>query len=262
MNLDKVAIGIKTFLREEMLFDTIAAVRARMPEAQLIIADDSYTADKFGQPKLSIYNSLIDEGHIIIPLPFDSGFGAKSNAIAAANTRPYLLIGSDDFDFNPIEVSEGIEKLIRVLDQNPDIHIASGRVRNNPYEFNLIDAGDTIIETRVNTGDESEPWYFADLTVNYSLIRREVFEKVGWDDDVKIGGGEHGAFFVDALRTGFTTVWVPGVNINEQDRQASYEYNMYRRRARSSERPCFDKRGIKKYVLGNGQVDYVALDRS
>ena len=40
------------------------------------------------------------------------------------------------------------------------------------------------------------PWFYeVDLTVNFRLIRREVFGKVRWDDDVKIGGGEHGKRF-------------------------------------------------------------------
>ena len=31
------------------------------------------------------------------------------------------------------------------------------------------------------------PWFYeVDLTVNFSLIRQEVFKKVRWDDDVKI----------------------------------------------------------------------------
>ena len=101
------------------------------------------------------------------------------------------------------------------------------------------------------------PWFYeVDLTVNFSLIRQEVFKKVRWDDDVKIGGGEHGSWFLDVKRAGFKVAFVPGVNINEQSLRSSTEYRQFRARANSPERPCFERRGIKRYVLGNGSVDY------
>jgi hypothetical protein len=95
-----------------------------------------------------------------------------------------------------------------------------------------------------------------DLTVNYSLIRRQVFEKIRWETDVKIGGAEHGAQFLKLKRAGFKTVFVPNVNINESQIKSSPRYNMYRRRACAPERPCFDRIGVRKYTLGNGQIDY------
>lgn len=252
--LHQVAIGIKTFLRDELLINAIRAIRETMPEVQLIIADDGRSS----MQKAITYCQLMNGGHEVIMLPFDSGFGAKSNVIAKACERPYLLIGSDDFDFR--YARSGIERLYQTLNSNPHIAIASGRVNTRKYEFDLQDLGDTIVETPVDDSG-TNPLLTVDLTVNYSLIRKEVFQKVSWDNDVKIGGGEHGAFFIDCMRAGFQTAWVRGVNIDEQPMPALHaEYMKYRRRALSPDRPCFEKRGIKKYILGNGQVDYVSPD--
>jgi hypothetical protein len=257
---ENISIGIKTFLRDEQLFNTVDAIRTNLPGAQMIIAD----CGDMTEAKDGLYAELEREGHIHIDLPFDAGFGRMSNAIARDLERPYLLVGSDDFDFSTAEAREGIEKLQHVLKTADSIDIASGRVNGRPYEFWLSEQDGVVTEREAVVGDypllknDDFRIIIADLTVNYSLIRGRVFDafRIGWDEDVKIGGGEHGAFFVDCKRAGLVTVYVTGVNINEQKVKNSARYNLYRRRAMDPARPCFDKRGITKYVLGNGQVDY------
>jgi len=253
---EKIAIGIKTFLRDDKLFNTVAAIRRNLPGARMLIADDGdMTPEKY-----ELYRDLIYENHRVIRLPFDSGFGAKSNAIIGVLSRDYLLVSCDDFDHNPSGVREGIEKLIEVLDRNPDVDIASGSLTNRGrYEFDLIDEGDTIREIPVDVGlnDAVVPWYVqCDVTVNYSLIRQELFTKVQFDNEERIGEGGHGTFFLDVKRAGFKVVFVPGVEISEQTSRDSERYRQFRRRASSPSRKCFDKRGIKRWVLGNGVVDY------
>lgn len=258
MDLTQVSIGIKTFLRDDKLFNTIQAIRDTLPEVQMVIADDGDRTEEKDQ----IYADLRRDHHVVLDMSFDSGFGMKSNAIARQTFSPYLLVGSDDFDFRPPSVRDGIEKLVDVLDRT-DISIASGRVRG-PYEFMLEDKGDTIIEHRmVYIPSVITPWYReCDLTVNYSLIKTDILREVKWDDDVKIGGGEHGAFFVDVKRAGYRVAYVPGVEIHEQEGEDSEHYKGYRARGASSDRPCFDRRGIRKYVLGNGKIDYEKKDYS
>lgn len=259
--LQSVAIGIKTFLRDEHLYGCIAGIEHTLPECQMIIAD----CGEMNEEKDSVYSMLERKGHKIIVLPFDAGFGAMSNAIAGALERPYLLTGSDDFDFRPVEVRTGIEKLVEVLMSCQEIDIASGRVNNNPYEFNLEKTEYGYKEINIHTPAylnflETKPldyWFsYCDLTVNYSLIRKQVFEKVKWDEDVKIGGGEHAAFFIDCKNSGIWTVYVPDVNINEQKARNPTRYSSMRRRASSLERPCFVKRNIREYILADGTVDY------
>lgn len=250
-DFSKIAVGIKTFLRDEHLFHAIEGVCQNMPGARLIIADDG----RMTPEKQLLYQNLHKSEHIVGYLPFDSGFGSKSNFIARQNNRPYLLIGSDDFDFTA-EAAEGILKLQEVLDYNPEFGIASGRVNNRPYEFFLEEKDGVVREYQVNPMGML-PWFYeVDLTVNFSLIRHQVLNKVKWDDDVKIGGGEHGAFFVDVKRAGFKVAYVSGVNIETQKRRDPSEYSPYRRRALGLERPCFERRGIREYYLGNGQCDY------
>jgi hypothetical protein len=256
--LNDVSILIKTFLRDEHLYETIGTILREIPEAQLLIVDDGGISTHV---KENTYHHLLDRGHIVDVVPFDSGFGFKSNRGAALCQRPYLLIGSDDFDFRGAR--PGIEKLVQVLDAGV-ADIASGRVHNNPYEGWLDEPTPGVIRERYISF--AEPPYCVGLTtyrkchltVNYSLIRRSILgpDKIHWDDDVKIGGGEHGAFFVDVMRAGHRVVYVEGVNINEQrPKPMDPRYSAFRGRARQPERPCFVRRGIKQYYCFGGIPD-------
>jgi len=273
MSFDRIAVGIKTFLRDDKLFHTINHVRRNLPDAQLMIADDGEMTEE----KESLYAELIQEGHKVFILPFDSGYGAKSNKIIDNLQRDFLLVGSDDFDFSPASVSLGIERLVAALDRSPELSLVSGRLANRgSYEFYIRDQGDIIEEIPIPDFYWQTGWTYqpADLTVNYSLIRRNVFwtegletneNGTGWvekrtsiafDDEEVIGEGGHGTFFLDVKRAGLKVGFVPGVEISEQTGEDSLRYRQYRARASRPSRKCFEKRNIRRWVLGNGVVDY------
>ena len=257
LSLSSISIGLPTFLRDEKLFHCVTHIRRTMPEAKIIIADDGdHTEEKEG-----VYADLIREGHQVILCPYDSGFGYKHNEIARVLDRPYLLRVHDDFDFSPPSVAMGVKKLLATLEKSPRLDIASGSLDNRgPYEFNLKEHAGVIEEVPVKYAlyevNGLPDFYPCDLTVNYSLIRRKVFEKVQWDIEEVIGEGGHGTFFLDVKRAGFKVGYVPGVGISEQLGADSLRYRVLRARACTKSRLCFKKRGIKKYVLGNGIVDY------
>ena len=98
---ERIDIGIKTFLRDSQLFNSIDGIQRNYPGARMIIAD----CGDLTEEKDSFYAQITREGHIVLDLPFDAGFGVMSNAIAAASTRPYLLIASDDFEFNENKIA-------------------------------------------------------------------------------------------------------------------------------------------------------------
>lgn len=255
MGLEKVSIAVKTFLRDEKLFHALEGIVRTMPEVTIIVADDGEQS----RTKDQVYKRLLRPKDTLLEMAFDSGFGYKSNRIVEANKNPYLLIGSDDFDFGGEGVRAGIEKMAQVLDL-ANIDIAGGRVFG-PYEFHLKEEDGVVTEIPLNTNVQPQPWYFdCGLTVNYCLIRASILgfgpNQVHWDDDVKIGGGEHGAFFVDVKRAGYRVAYVPGVSISEIKGADSERYRQFRARNSGADRPCFVRRGIRKYVLGNGRLDY------
>lgn len=258
--LSKVCIMIKTFLRDGCLFRCLNGIEANFPEVKIVIVDDGYESAQ----KITLYAALRDKGHACAWLPFDSGFGAKANAGLAFCDRPYVLIGSDDFDFSHPSVREGIKRMVMVLDNDPSIHIASGRVNERPYESCLEIDGDSVREikgTRETRTIYDTRYQLCDLTVNFSLIRRDCLGpgKLHWDGgDVKIGGGEHGAFYIDAKKLGYGVAVVDGANIREMSwnfSQVHPNYPQFRKRAHMPGRPCLKARGIEKWYLQDGTCE-------
>jgi hypothetical protein len=268
-DLSKLCVLIKTFLRDGYLFDCVAGLERHFPEVRMVIMDDGRPAPG----KDAMYARLRAAGHTCQYMTFDSGFGAKSNAAIAHYDRPYVLIASDDFDFNDDATRHGVEMMTELLDAREDIAVASGRVANNPYEAMLQVDGDTVAEIPLHKATGSweslEPsgvrYHLCDLTVNYSVIRTSVLGKgpgkVKWDGGkVKIGGGEHGAFYLDLKSEGHKVAIVAGANVETLRYNPAKQdptYDAMRGRAREPGRICLRRRGFKRWILQDGTVEIV-----
>lgn len=260
VDLSSLCVLIKTFLRDGYLFDCIAGLERNFPDVQMVIMDDGKPSAR----KDTIYKKLRAAGHVCEYMPYDSGFGEKSNAAIYHYKRPYVLIGSDDFDFNDPNVRYGIEKMLTVIQSDPKIAVASGRVDNTPYEALLEVSDGCVREIPLTMGDwlqaKGVDYKLCDLTVNFSIIRTSVLGKapgqVCWDGgDVKIGGGEHGAFFLDLKHEGHKVAFVPGADITSMRYDPKKEdpaYATMRDRARKPGRVCIRKRGIKRWIMRDG----------
>lgn len=259
--LDRVCVMVKTFLRDGYLYACLRGLEQQFPECKMVVVDDGHEHPD----KLARYSQLRAAGHECVWMPFDSGFGAKANRAIESCDREFVLIGSDDFDFaNPL-ARQGVERMQKVLDVDPKVGVVSGRFNAKPYEFcwarspRELREEKRVKETRKTP--EGVAYHIVDLTANWSLVRRSVFDRVSWDGgDVKIGGGEHAAFYMDVEAAGWETAVVEGSVIYELGPPGKYgcdpKYRDYRGRARSSpERPCLKRREIDRYVLSNGAVE-------
>ena len=262
-SLSRVAVMVKTFLRDGYLMACLDGLEKNLPDARIVVVDDGYEA----REKITRYADLRRKKHACIWLPFDSGFGAKANAaIAECSWREYVLIASDDFDFSDPRVRRGIEAMQKVLDAVPSLGLVSGRVDQRPYEFcwDPFERGLREIPRYHGSGEvDGTKYHLCDLTVNYSLIRTKLFHAqhggIRWDGgNVKIGGGEHSAFFIDLQRSYWGAAYVEGANINQFPRNFQWQHKAYpdmRARARTPGRPCLKARGIDQYILGDGTVE-------
>jgi hypothetical protein len=261
-SLSRVAVMIKTFLRDGYLAACLTGLERNFPDCKLVIMDDGYES----REKIAKYSELRRRGHSCEWLPFDSGFGEKANAAIQHCDRDYVLIGSDDFDFSDPRVRSGVEAMVKVLDGVPSLGLVSGRVDSRPYEFTWeqVDGGLREVKKFHASGEvNGAKYHLCDLTVNYSLIRRKVFEAahgdIRWDGgEVKIGGGEHSAFFIDLQRTYWGVAYVEGANVNQFKFNPQWQmkdYHAMRARARVPGRPCLKRRGISKYILADGTVE-------
>lgn len=242
---DSICVLVKTFLRDGLLKKCIASIEQHMPGARIIVVDDGRASSY----KITDYARLRRAGHTAVWMDFDSGFGAKNNYAIKYMDRPYTLIYSDDFIADE-KSAAGVLDMYRVLEHDRHIGVASGRVDDIPYEgfLKYVPINDKskwvdVYAERLNpktsipmvtAGEVRVPYHFVDMTVNYNLVRREVFDHVKWDEQFKIGG-DHVWFYEQVKQRGYLIAWVPGVSVHQQvpkDGDVHEDYGWARSRAR------------------------------
>lgn len=259
--LSRVTVLIKTFMRDGYLFQCLSGLEPNFLSAKFLIVDDGYER----REKISRYADLRLWGHTCIWLPFDSGFGAKSNVLLKELDRDFVLIGSDDFNFSPA-ARKGVEDMLRVMNNRPDLGFVGGRVNGQQYEGFFHFDGDTLTETPVTVAGNLEAagvkYHEVDLAVNYGLVRKEVFQTVHWCPEWKIGG-DHFMFFDALKRAGWKAAVVPSARIDTFPNVPQWkltDYDKMRGRAWEALPGFFKYRGIKKYVLFDGSYDELRGD--
>ena len=202
-----IAIGIKTFMREENFFKVIDSIEKYFPYSyRLYIADDGGMSEE----KEYRYQQLEAKGHMIIKLPYDCGLSFGRNEIIKRVKEDYILIMDDDI---MLEDSESIKSMKAILDSEGDIGLCAGRIYQEDgepfggkdYSRGLrleVDKG-ALFRYR-SEGNLSKLngtlFNYADQVVNFFLAKREIFDDVRWDDRIKIEY-EHMDFFLRLKET-------------------------------------------------------------
>lgn len=261
---DDVCVMIKTFLRDGLLLKTIKGTEQNMPGARMIIVDDG----RDSAIKITEYARLRRLGHTCVWMPFDSGFGAKSNYAIPYMDRKYTLIASDDFVFDK-EAAEGVLRMIRVLESDGDFDVVSGRVDGIPYEGFLRytkrpDGLLDVMAERLDTSPDSCFYMVNDIrywpvghTVNYNLCRRGVFDHAKWDERFKIGG-DHARFYEQINAAGMRVAYVEGVNIRQarpEPGDVHPDYGMCRGRARLALPTLYREWGWNSFTHFDGTAE-------
>ena len=203
----EIAIGIKTFMREESLFRVLDSIEKHFPYSyRLYIADDGGMSEE----KEYRYQQLEAKGHMIIKLPYDCGLSFGRNEIIKRAKEDYVLIMDDDI---MLEDPESIKRMKEILDSEGDIGLCAGMIyQENGEPFGgenyrrglklEIDRG--VLFRHRSIGNLSKVngtlFNYADQVVNFFLAKREVFDDVRWDDRIKIEY-EHMDFFLNLKKT-------------------------------------------------------------
>ena len=203
----EVAIGIKTFLREKTLFETLDAIEKYFPYPyRIYIADDGGTTDE----KEYRYQKLEVGGHVVIRLPFNCGISVGRNEILKKFTEDHLLLMDDDI---VLQDRESIGQMKAVLDSDESIGLCAGMlfarngeyIGNENYQKGLRFEIDRGILFRYPAHREihkanGSMYVFADQVVNFFLAKRAVFDDVKWDNRIKVEW-EHIDFFLRLKQT-------------------------------------------------------------
>jgi len=243
-----VAIGIKTFYREDSLFRALDSIEKHFPYPYtLYIADDGPISDK----KEYRYQCLERDGHVVIRLPFNSGISVGRNEIIKRSDEDYILIMDDDILFKD---PKSAINMMTVLESSGDIGVCSGmlfsesgdHLVNENYQKGLrleVDRG--MLKRHPSSRKlhlEGDAMYvYADQVVNFFLAKRAVFNDVTWDNRIKVEW-EHLDFFLGLKKTAWKVaacVNASGTHISSAHDQ---NYNYYRRS--SSYNYFYNKHGL------------------
>jgi (N-acetylneuraminyl)-galactosylglucosylceramide N-acetylgalactosaminyltransferase len=227
-----IAYCIKTFERPKQVERLVKSIKKFDKKAKIYIADDSHEPMKGS-----------------FAMEFDSGLSAGRNLLIRKTKEPYLLFLDDDFVFSK---DTKIEKLLEILEKNKELGLIGGAMRETGairhYE------GYLKLENEVLTIDKKviqrDGFVETGLILNFFLARRELFDSVRWDSDLKLA--EHSDFF---LRLGYTK-WKVGYCDNviiEHKPNKNGEYAKFRGRGKQFMRLFMKKRGIKEIISYEGK---------
>ena len=251
MDYSEVSIIVPTFLRDGCLINTLGRIQQYLAECKVIVVDDGYQT----QAKDYLYNMMRQDGHQAVYMPFDSGIAAKRNVgVRLANTE-YVVIASDDYNFEAVSRSD-FTMWYKAL-QSFCCYVAGGRVNNRPYEGFLTMVNNVMHERLWQEGDTQSnvdgiTIHSVDIVCNYFMTRRKFLLRYPWDEQFKIGG-EHGDFFwriKQAWQPRRVVAYVPGTNVNQFEldpRLRDVAFPVFRARAMQYHLKFMKKWGIKEY---------------
>lgn len=237
---------VKTFLRDKVCDACISSLRMRYPDIHILVADDGYESEE----KESNMKALgVDE---YVRMPFNSGLTKGRNLLISKVKTPYVLIGDDDFYYIN---SVSLEKMVKLLDK-ADIVGGSLVVDGKPVHYEAYlsysDDGKGLIYTAMKQ-DEFEQYgdiryKYCDLTFNFFVARKEVFDKVKWDENIMVAY-EHSEFFLSAKEAGLKVCFTPDSVVQHRipNIEADPEYMKYRG-DRSAKTYFLKKRGLEYMV--------------
>jgi len=239
----EVAIIIPTFLRDDKLEEEILSIKKTFNGLfiknwyKLYIGDQGDSTPE----KEVFYNQLIDEGHQVFKLPYNCGLSYARNYLIKQTKEPFILVIDDDFLFTE---KSNLSPFINILLDNPKIGLVAGNIEDRQYDSGIqyiydlecdfknkrlyfIKKDKKILSTLSTLKQSSIKYKIADLVFNYFLARRELFDDILWDENLKLA--EHTDFF---LRLKYLNKWkvtcTDAVSVKHNNSPNSEKYCAFR----------------------------------
>lgn len=252
--LGKVDFLIKTFMRYDSLEKLLFSIAKYYPNANIYIADDG---NKFNKKYyLDLYKRLFDAGlqnkPSVFNLGFDIGLAAARNHLIENSYNEYKLILDDDFIFT---AETKIEKFIEVLDENKDIGVVGGALRQDGNIRNYegwLEIEDKTLVYKPLDYENLKKINYCDIVFNFALFRNDMFNSVKWDPAFKISA-EHTDFYLRAKKTKWKVAYLPEVVVEHKQNLTNPDYKKMRARSQFY-RHLFEKYNINKIISFNGLV--------
>ena len=255
-----IALVCVNFLRPECTKKCIKSLLNVYPEIDIFLIDQ----DKEDNNKMYNFPNVKK----IIRVPFDFGLSKSRNLAIDEILKynyEYIMWGDNDFIFT---ADNGINKAINLI-KNNKADIVGGAVEKNGktlhYEKYLIwdKKRNNLIIMPLNY-ISPEPlvfdgikYYDCDLTFNYAIAKRQVFENmvVRWFPDIKVKY-EHLDIFLTFKEQGYRVAYCPEMKVIHEHVDPE-EYKQFR--YRKEDRANFQKHWNIHYsfALGEGRFNYM-----
>lgn len=205
------ALLVVTIDRPQVVQRLVRTARARFPRIRILVADQT--------PRTPLMDAFYRDNAVEVEyMPYDAGVCASRNALLPRLADDEcLVVCDDDFVFTP---ETDFEPAMTILEHRPDIGVVGGLVRNIDAAgepANMLDWA-MMIEVDQRAGllafvpahelapvievAGGVPFYRCDAVVNFSVIRRSIFnETIRWDPAFR-SDGEHEDFYINLKLNG------------------------------------------------------------
>jgi len=203
--MEKIAILIKTFEREEYLYNCINSIKKYLNSVKykIYICDDGPKSNQ----KKSFYDKLKNEGHFILELPYNVGANPGRLAILPYISENIILRMDDDFYFcedtridkmlmllTKDETAGAVVGLEKQLSNNKGVKTGELRIKDSHGKLKKI--GSVLIKCFMDYKKESYntidniKYCTIDYGRNFILMKKSLLEYIVWDYCLKFAG-EH-----------------------------------------------------------------------
>lgn len=236
----EIAIIIPTFLRDNRLTSLITSIQKTFPQDwyKLYIIDQG----RYTEEKNKLYQELTQQGHYCTFIPFNSGLSYARNYGVQITKEPYILILDDDFE---ITHETKIQNFIEILLSDKNIGIVGGYLENSSgYQYRIFQENKKLYYIRLNPitwfyttktmVKDSIPFIYADMVLNFALYKREVFNDIIWDVDLKLV--EHTDFYLRLKNLQkWKSAYTKTVRANHPSKTNPIEYINFRKKINENE---------------------------
>ncbi len=238
-----VTACVKTFLRDDYLFDCVKSLRTTYPDMPISVADDGDPSDKKEA-------RLRDMGvNKYIRLPFNVGLSAGRNVLVDAVDTPYLLLSDDDHLYTQethVEYLRGLMDIADIaggafLSKDGGVSRYTSCLRRNPDgRFDLVGCGWPSFSAH-----NGIRYLWCNVNHNFFVAHTDVVRRVRWDENLRIRY-EHEDFFMTAWLQKVKIVHCPDVLLlhKKQEYVPSREYLDHRWDADAAEEAFRKKWGF------------------
>jgi glycerol-3-phosphate cytidylyltransferase len=252
-NLNEVTFCITMFDRWEKLKNLLYSITKYYPFANILITDQS---KKFiAKEYRTLYQELFDLGlknkPTAINMPFDCGLSACRNKLVGLTRTKYVLILEEDFEFTE---KTSISEMLNILEDNIEISGVGGQVEENgiklDFSFYYKKKGKVLEMLKNNNKYNKKGYRDTEGILNFALFRRSIFNKVLWDQNIKVSG-EHTDFLFKLKEADLKIVETIKSTIKHNKERDSGEYRAMRLRDEFLV-TLFNKYKINKLIYTNG----------